>query len=206
MKKLTIALPKGRLIKPSISLLEQAGLNCSCVAEVDRELFVENEENYRFLLVKPADLPTYVERSVADIGIIGKDMLLEQGKELYELLDLKIGCCRLVVAGPAAKEGAWESLRCVATRYPTITEKHFNYKGRQVEIIKLHGSIELAPQFQLADAIVDLVETGATLKANNLVEWELIAPCSARLVANRSSYHFKSGEISSLLNSLRMVL
>ncbi|NMA92090.1 MAG: ATP phosphoribosyltransferase [Firmicutes bacterium] len=206
MQNLTIALPKGRLLTPVVSLLEQIGLNCSCVLEASRELILDNNEGYRFLLVKPIDLPTYVERRVADIGIIGKDVLLEQEKELYELADLKIGHCRMVLAGPAVKESPpWVNLKCVATSYPVITDKFFRCRGKQVEVIKLHGSVELAPHFLLADAIVDLVETGATLKANNLVEWELVTNSTARLVANRSSYHFKGNEISRLLSSLKEV-
>lgn len=205
MQNLTIALPKGRLMKPVISLLSKAGLNCDCVLKASRQLLVSNDEGCRFLLVKPIDLPTYVERRVADIGIIGKDVLLEQEKELYELADLKIGFCRMVVAGPAVKEKSWESVQSVATNYPVIADRHFRSKGRQVEITKLHGSIELAPRFHLADAIVDLVETGATLKANNLTEWELVRSITARLVANRSSYLFKNSEISELLAAIKEV-
>ncbi|NLC11567.1 MAG: ATP phosphoribosyltransferase [Firmicutes bacterium] len=204
MPDLIIALPKGRMYKSSVSLLEKAGLNCACLHQGGRELFFSSGEGFRFLLVKPVDLPTYVERGVADLGIIGKDVLLEQNRELFEILDLCFGYCRLVVAGPAEKKG--QTCSYVATKYPHITEKYFRSKGKQVEVIKLHGSIELAPRFQLADAIVDLVETGATLKANGLVEWEQIAESSARLVANRSSFHFLRKQINELVCKLKEAL
>ncbi|NLM51608.1 MAG: ATP phosphoribosyltransferase [Firmicutes bacterium] len=206
---LTIALAKGRILPSSLSLFTAAGIDCSSIASDTRKLIFRLEaEKLQFILAKPTDIPTYVEYGAADLGVVGKDILLEQEKELYELLDLKLGACRLSVAQKAEKTGAtWgSSVTYVATKYPNLAKRHFLKKGRQVEIIKLHGSIELAPLLNLADVIVDLVSTGKTLRENNLVEAEVIAQITARLVANPGSYQVKAERVMALVQQLEKVL
>lgn len=202
---MTIALATGRSLSSSIDLLKEAGYGFSGLHKMGRSLISEdNARKIRYILTKPIDLPTYVEYGAADVGIVGKDVLMEQGRDLYELLDLKINFCRLVVA---KKEGLKKRTHIlVATKYPSIVEGHFMRQGKQVETIKLHGAIELAPLLDMADLIVDLVSTGRTLKENNLVEIEEIMPVSSRLVANRGSYQFKSTRINDLVSSLRCAL
>jgi len=202
---LTLALAKGRMLPPALDLLEKAGIGCGQLREMSRQLqFADDENCLRFILAKPADIPTYVEYGVADLGIVGKDVLLEQERELYELLDLRIGCCRLSVAkktGSGSFNGG-----CVATKYPRTAERYFQEQGRQAEVIKLHGSIELAPLLNLAEAIVDLVDTGKTLQENDLEEVETIARITSRLVANPGSYQVKGERVTWLVAKLAAVV
>lgn len=202
---LTIALAKGRILPPTLDLLEKAGLDCTQLREDTRKLvFSLDDHCLRFIMAKPSDIPTYVEYGVADLGVVGKDILMEQERVLYELLDLKLGYCRLAVAkkeGSGILNGGY-----VATKYPRIAEWHFQRQGKQFEVIKLHGSIELAPLLNLADMIVDLVSSGKTLRENNLEEMETIAHITSRLVANPGSYQVKGERVSWLVNILEQAL
>lgn len=208
---ITFALPKGRIMQDSMELFAQIGITCPEMSEKSRKLVFENAEHkFRFMAVRATDVPTYVEYGCADIGVVGKDTLLEQGKNLYEPLDLKFGYCRLVVAEPKALLTSdnplnWSNIR-VATKYPNITEKYFAAKGIQVELIKLYGSIELAPLVGLSERIVDLVSTGGTLKANNMVEVETIAEVTSRLIVNRASLKTKHERISKMIDGLEKVI
>lgn len=205
MSVLTIALAKGRILFPTMELLEKAGLNTQVIKEGKRKLILEDKEaGINYIMAKPTDVPTYVEYGVADLGIVGKDVLLEQDRDLYELLDLKIGFCRLVVA--RYQQDLGEPISFVATKYPSITENFFQEQGKQVEVIKLHGSVELAPLLNLADAIVDLVSTGKTLQENGLVEVEEIVTITSRLVANQGSYQIKSAQVQELMDILGKVV
>lgn len=207
MRYLTIALSKGRLTDLTIELLEGAGINCSGLRENTRKLIITDEENrVRFFLAKPADVPTYVEYGAADIGIVGKDTLLEEGRDLYEVLNLGFAECRMCVAGPKELEGKMDSLTItrVATKYPEIAKEYFRHKRREsVEIIKLNGSVELAPLVGLSEVIVDVVETGKTLKENGLVVLDTIADISARMIVNRVSMKMESARINFLIDSFR---
>jgi ATP phosphoribosyltransferase len=202
---LTIALAKGRILPPTLQLFTAAGIDCAELSADTRKLvFTVGAQKLRFILGKPADIPTYVEYGAADLGVVGKDILLEQEKELYELLDLKIGACRLVVArrrGSGAFTGGY-----VATKYPRITERYFQQQGKQFELIKLHGSIDLAPVLNLADVIVDLVSTGKTLAENHLEEVETITPITSRLIANPGSYQVKGERVMAFTRKLERVL
>ena len=208
---ITFALPKGRILQDSMELFGQIGITCPEMKEESRKLVFENpEQKFRFMAVRATDVPTYVEYGCADLGVVGKDTLLEQGKNLYEPLDLKFGYCRLVVAEPESLKESdnplnWSNIR-VATKYPNITERYFSAKGIQVELIKLYGSIELAPLVGLSERIVDLVSTGGTLKANKLVEVETIAEVTSRLIANRASLKTKHRQISSIIDRLEKVI
>lgn len=207
MNYLTIALPKGKLFKPAAEMLAAIGYDADDLSENSRKLVITNEEaKLRFIITKTSDLPTYVEYGAADIGIIGKDVLVEEKRDVYELLDLGFGFCRMVVAVPRhlqrEKLSDYAHLR-VATKYPGIAEQFFQDKGIQVEYIKLNGSIELAPMVGLAELIVDLVETGRTLRENNLVEIASVLPTTARLIANRVSYKMKFDRIRQLADSLK---
>ncbi|MFZ1748121.1 MAG: ATP phosphoribosyltransferase [Nitrospirales bacterium] len=206
---ITIALSKGKLLDPTLELFRQAGYTGYHVRANDRRLILEfPEHGHRVLIVRPSDVPAYVEYGAADLGVVGKDVLLEQSPDVYEPVDLNLGVCRLVVArpnGPQLVQRMSSKLR-VATKYPTITERYFNQQGLPVELIKLYGSIELAPLVGLADRIVDLVETGNTLKANNLVEDEVIAWSSARLIVNRASLKMKHAEITELIARVKKIL
>lgn len=206
MEYLTFALAKGRLADKIMSLLEQMGITCDEMKENSRKLIFTNEElKIKFFLAKATDVPTYVEYGAADIGIVGKDTILEEGRNLYEVLDLGFGKCRFAVAGPArVKEKLEKSndLR-VATKYPNIAKEHFyNTKHQTIEIVKLNGSVELAPIVGLADVIVDIVETGSTLKANGLEVLEDICPISARMVVNRVSMKLEHKRITEIINGL----
>ena len=194
-----IALPKGRLGERVYQLLEEAGYPCPSIREENRKLVFENEEaGVRYFWVKPSDVAIYVERAAADIGIAGKDILLEYQPQVYELLDLGVGRCRMCVAGrKGARESRDQTLR-VATKFPKIAKSHYSALSRDIDIIKLHGSIELAPLLGLSDVIVDIVETGKTLLENDLEVKETIVPISARLIANKVSYKFKYEEITRL--------
>ena len=200
---LNIALPKGRLGEKVYDMFEAAGYGCPSIKEKNRRLVFENEEaGVRYFWVKPSDVAIYVERGAADIGVAGKDILLEYAPEVYELADMKLGICRMAVAGPADFQDDTEATLRVATKFPNIAKTHFNAKNRQIDIIKLNGSIELAPLLGLSDVIVDIVETGATLKENGLSVMETVVPISARLVANKASYTFKGDEIRQMAEKI----
>ncbi|MGE0920207.1 ATP phosphoribosyltransferase [Trichlorobacter lovleyi] len=209
--QLTIAIPKGRILTESIELFAKIGIHLESMLEDSRKLIFEYpEQNLRALIVRATDVPTYVEYGCADLGIVGKDTLLEQDKDLYEPLDLKFGYCRMMVAEPAnlAKSddpGRWSHIR-VATKYPHVAEKYFASKGVQAEIIKLYGSIELGPLVGLSERIVDLVSTGETLRQNGLVEVETIAEITTRLVVNRASLKTKHQRIRGIIDGLEQVL
>ncbi len=204
---LTVALCKGKLIEPTLKLFAKAGYDAVKPAADSRRLLIPCPEiGMAFLIVRPMDVPTYVEHGAADVGVVGKDVLLEQDRDVYEPLDLGFGACRIAVAafrGQTARDRLSSKIR-VATKYPKITERYFNQRGVPVEIIKLYGSIELAPIVGLADRIVDLVETGSTLKAHGLVEIECIARSTARLIVNRASLKLKHQAIAELLKNLRL--
>ncbi len=209
--QLTIAIPKGRILTESIELFAKIGIHLESMLEDSRKLIFEYpEQNLRALIVRATDVPTYVEYGCADLGIVGKDTLLEQDKDLYEPLDLKFGYCRMMVAEPAglAKDddpSRWSHIR-VATKYPHVAEKYFAAKGVQAEIIKLYGSIELGPLVGLSERIVDLVSTGETLRQNGLVEVETIAEITTRLVVNRASLKTKHGRIRGIIDGLEKVI
>ncbi len=201
---LNIALPKGRLGDKVYSLFAKMGYDCSEFLSDTRKLVIESEENgVRYLLIKPSDVGIYVERGAADIGVVGKDVLLETNPDVYELLDLQLGKCRLAVA---ARNGFIEdtdrTLR-VATKYVNVTKDYYKGLNREIEIIKLNGSIELAPILGLSDVILDIVETGTTLRENDLSVYETVAPSSARLIANKSNYQFKSEEIDRIVARMK---
>lgn len=204
---LTIALSKGRLAEQAIELLEKAGYDCTAAKEKSRKLILEDEaQGLRFILAKPTDVPTYVEYGAADIGVVGKDTLLEAGRQLYEVIDLGFGKCRMCVCGPKELKGKLDTIpnKRVSTKYPNITRAYFeDYKRESVEIIKLHGSIELAPLIGLSDVIVDIVETGRTLIENGLDVIETVADISARVVVNRVSMKMKANEIKPMIEALR---
>ncbi|MBD8522790.1 ATP phosphoribosyltransferase [Lysinibacillus fusiformis] len=203
MNELTIAMPKGRIFEEAYQMLLEAGFNLPEEVEMSRKLMIEiPEENIRFILSKPIDVPVYVEHGVADIGIAGKDVLLEQQREVHELLDLKISNCYIASAGLPNTEMNEIAPR-IATKYPNIAMKYYKGIGEQVEIIELNGSIELAPMIGLADRIVDIVSTGRTLKENGLVEYEFISAVSSRLIANPVSYRMKGERIIDLVRRLK---
>lgn len=210
MEYLNIALAKGRLADASIELFEAMGINCSEMKDSSRKLIFTDEKNMiRFFLVKPGDVPTYVEYGTADLGIVGRDTLLEEGRNLYEILNLKFGACRMVLAGPAHLQRKLDKLnnKRVATKYPKIAREYFEHKRKEtIEVIKLNGSVELAPLVGLAELIVDLVESGRTLKENNLVVLDTIADISARLVVNRVSMKMKSEKIKWIIDELKRMI
>ncbi len=200
---LNVALPKGRLGEKAYSIMAEAGYECPSLLEPNRKLTFENPETgVRYFWAKPSDVPIYVERGVADVGIAGKDILLEYEPEVYELLDLNIGKCRMCVAGPADfRDDQSRTLR-VATKFPHIAKTYYSARGRDISIIKLNGSIEIAPILGLSDVIVDIVETGATLLENNLAPLQEIFPISARFIANTASYKFQYQEIRTMAEKL----
>jgi len=208
---LNIALSKGKLLPPSIRLFRKIGFYPPDIKDEDRRLIFEDPaSNVRFLIIRPADVATYVEYGAADLGIVGRDMLLEYENDLYELLDLHFGHCKIVVAGPEDihdiyRDGRWYKLR-VATKYPRITEDFFARKGLEVEVIKLYGSMELAPLVGLSHIIVDLISTGRTLQENNLSVIEVIAESTAKLVANRASLKLKFERIYDIVTRLEKVI
>lgn len=210
MRYLTIALSKGRLADLSIEMLEKLGIDCSEYRNETRKLIFTDEKNkIKFFLVKPADVPTYVEYGAADMGVVGKDTLLEEGRHLYEVLNLGFAACRMVLAGPAELAGRLDVLnnKRVGTKYPRIAREYFEHKRREsIEIIKLNGSVELAPLVGLSEVIVDLVESGRTLKDNGLVILDTIAEISARMVVNRVSMKMESERINSIIEGLRKQL
>ncbi|WP_031555898.1 ATP phosphoribosyltransferase [Lachnospira multipara] len=211
MRYITIALAKGRLAKKALEIFEQVGVSCEEMKdEKTRKLIFTNEElKLKFFLAKPSDVPTYVEYGAADIGIVGKDTILEEQRNLYEVYDLNIGKCRMCVCGPASAKDKLmhHELIRVASKYPNIAKDYFyNKKHQTVEIIKLNGSVELAPIVGLAEVIVDIVETGATLKENGLEVLEEIAPLSARIVVNQVSMKMENKRITKLINDVKNYL
>lgn len=200
---LNVALPKGRLGDSVYTLFNEIGYECKEILSDSRALeFTDASESIRFLLVKPSDVGVYVERGAADIGVCGSDILDENGNHIFELMDLHLGVCKLAVAAKVEyQEDANLPLR-VATKYPNIAKKYFESVGRNIEIIKLNGSIELAPILGLSDVIVDIVETGTTLKENDLEVKHKIKDVSARLIANKSSFQFKKESIENIVEKL----
>ena len=201
---INVALPKGRLGMKVYDMLAAIGYECPEILEDNRKLIFENVENgVRYFLVKPSDVAIYVEKGAADIGVVGKDILLEQSTDLYELLDLGFGKCRMCVAAPNDYREDPDRPVKVATKFVHIARRYYESKNREIEIIKLSGSIEIAPLVGLSDVIVDIVETGTTLKENNLRVWEEIVPISARLIANKASSKFKAEEINKIVSKLK---
>ena len=203
---LTIALPKGKLFGLSTELFGKVGIGAEGLHEKSRKLIITNEAaRPKFIITKTADVPTYVEYGAADLGVIGKDVIAESGKDVYELLDLGFGKCRLMMAVPKDKRRPrledYDNTR-VATKFPHIAEKFFAAQGMQMEYIKLNGSIELAPIIGMSESIVDIVETGTTLRENNLEEIVTIMHATARLIANRVSYKLKFDRINALVNAI----
>ena len=210
MEEITIALPKGKLFGLSTELLKKVGWTAEGLHEKSRKLVITNDaEKLKFIITKTADVPTYVENGAADIGIIGKDVILESEKDVYELLDLGFGKCHLMMAVPKDKKRArledYAHTR-VATKFPHVAQKFFAGRGMQMEYIKLNGSIELGPIVGLSESIVDIVETGTTLRENNLEEIVHIMDATARLIANRVSYRLKFERINNLVNNLEKFL
>ena len=204
---LNIALPKGRLGDKAYGLLAAAGYEANENYNETRKLVVENPEaGVRYFLVKPSDVAIYVEHGAADIGIVGKDILTESGADVYELLDTGMGKCRMCVAGPRNFVDDESRALRVATKFVNIARAHYESIGRDIDIIKLNGSIELAPILGLSDVIVDIVETGTTLKENNLAVLEEFMPISARFIANKASYKFKYAQLTELLNKMKEAL
>jgi len=204
---LTIALPKGRVLAEAVGLFQRLGVDCGAILEDGRRLIFEVPQGLRFMVIRAQDVPTYVEYGAADAGIVGRDVLLEQERDVYEPLDLGIGYCRMVVAEPRElgqrdNPSHWTHIR-VATKYPNITMRHFLEKGIQVEIIKLYGSIELAPLLGLSERVVDLVATGETLRRNGLVEVEEIMKVTSKLIVNRASLKTRPEEIKRLIEGLK---
>ncbi|MFD0827067.1 ATP phosphoribosyltransferase [Neobacillus sp. M.A.Huq-85] len=203
---LTIAMPKGRIFEEAVVLLRKAGYKLPPEFDDSRKLIIDiEEEGLRFILAKPMDVPTYVEHGVADVGIAGKDVMLEEDRDVYELLDLKISSCYLAVAGlPNTKMN--DVAPKVATKYPKVAAAFFREQGEQVEIIRLNGSIELAPIIGLSDRIVDIVSSGRTLKENGLVEYERIVDVTSRVIVNPVSYRIKDVKINELVSRLKEVV
>ena len=211
MRYLTIALTKGRLAKKTLEMFEKIGITCEEMKDPDSRklIFVNEELGLRFFLAKGPDVPTYVEYGAADIGVVGKDTIMEEGRRLYEVLDLGFGKCRMCVCGPAEAEELLKhhELIRVATKYPGIAKDYFyNTKHQTVEIIKLNGSIELAPIVGLSEVIVDIVETGSTLRENGLQVLEEVGPLSARRVVNQVSMKMENDRITKLIRSLKDVI
>ena len=210
MRYLTFALAKGRLAKKSLEIFEKIGITCEEIKEENsRKLIFTNEElKLRFFLAKATDVPTYVEYGAADIGIVGKDTILEEGRRLYEVVDLGIGKCRMCVCGPESAKDvlSHHELIRVATKYPNIAKDYFyNRKHQTVEIIKLNGSIELAPIVGLSEVIVDIVETGSTLRENGLMVLEEVCPLSARMVVNQVSMKMEQERIQKIISALKEI-
>lgn len=211
MRYLTFALTKGRLAEKTMDMLEKVGITCEEMRDkhTRKLIFVNEELKLKFFLAKGTDVPTYVEYGAADIGVVGKDTILEEGRKLYEVMDLGFGACRMCVCGPGSAAELLHSnqLIRVATKYPNIAKDYFyNKKHQTVEIIKLNGSIELAPIVGLSEVIVDIVETGSTLKENGLKVLEEVCPLSARVVVNQVSMKMEDERIRTLINNLKRVL
>ena len=211
MRYLTIALTKGRLANKTLKLLEQVGMTCEEIYDKESRklIFVNEDLKLKFFLAKGPDVPTYVEYGAADIGVVGKDTIMEEGRNVHEVLDLRFGKCRMCVCGPESARELLErrELIRVATKYPKIAKEYFyNERHQTVEIIKLNGSIELAPLVGLAEVIVDIVETGSTLKENNLGVLEEVCPLSARMIVNPVSMRLENDRIRELIAKLRVLL
>ena len=203
---LTVALPKGRVLRAVAPLLSKAGVDVESLLADDRTLVRESPAaGLRFLLLKPDDVPTYVEYGAADLGVCGRDVLMERTADLYRPLDLRVGVCRMVVAGPSGR-AAPEGVPRVASKYPRIASDHFARKGVQADVVYVQGSVELAPIVGLADLIVDLVETGVTLAQNGLEVREEVCKVSSVLVANRASYKLRQPQIKPLVDRLRLAV
>ena len=202
-KILNVALPKGRLGEKVYDMFEKAGFDCPSIKENNRKLIFENlDKGIRFFWVKPSDVAIYVEHGAADIGVCGKDILLEYSPDVYELLDLKIGKCSMAVAGKKDFVDDRNKTLTVATKFKNIAKSYYAKSSRDINIIHLNGSIEIAPILELSDVIVDIVETGTTLKENNLEVIEKFEPISARLIANKANFNFKSGVIEKIKEEL----
>lgn len=200
---LNIALPKGRLGEKVYAMFEAAGFDCPAIRENNRKLVFENEASgVRYFWVKPSDVAIYVERGAADVGVAGKDILLEYRPDVYELLDLGVGVCRMAVAAPRDFRDDPRRVLRVATKFPRIAADYYAGRGRQIDVIRLNGSIELAPILGLSDVIVDIVETGTTLRENDLAVVADIVPVSARLIANKAAYQFKQEAVARLQAAL----
>lgn len=204
MKPLRIALTKGRLEKDTVGLFEKIGFDCSQLRDKGRRLILPLPgTNIEIVLAKAADVITYIEHGVCDIGVVGKDTIMENGHSFYEVFDLGFGKCRFALAGPKGKDFyAGYNAKCIATKYPKVARKFFERKGMDVEIIKIEGSVELAPLLGLSDAIVDIVETGSTLRENGLEVYEEVCPISARIIVNVASMKLKKDEIDDLLKKI----
>jgi ATP phosphoribosyltransferase len=205
---MTIALAKGRLADKTLDILKQCGIKPKGIEEDSRKLIYYDEDNdIRFLMVKPSDVPTYVVHGVADMGVAGRDTLLEAGLPLYEMLDLKFGGCKMCIAGyPEQQKIITASLLRVATKYPAIAKRHYAERGETIEVIKLNGSVELGPMLGLSDVIMDIVESGRTLKENGLVVLEEVCDISARLAVNRVSLKTKADAITPLLKKIKTIV
>ncbi len=208
---LRLAIPRGNLFAETLDVLAMVGFDVAELRKNDRKLVFEVGPGRTIITTRPSDVPTYVEYGAADAGIVGKDVLMECRRNVYELLDLGFGKCRIVFATPADRDPEAEELRHlgsmrVATKYPRITREYFEGRGKQVEVIELRGSMELAPQVDLAEGIVDLTATGATLRENNLVERAEIAVCATRLIANRVSHKLKANLVDELARRLKEVV
>lgn len=207
MDYINIALGKGRIAKKSIALLEKIGITFDDYSDESRKLIFENKKDkIRLVFVKAVDVPVYVERGAADIGVVGKDTLLEENRELYEILDLNFGKCKFSVAAPEGYSYGKSGKLKVATKYPNVAKMHFSKKGEDIDIIKLNGSVELAPLVGLSDVIVDIVETGTTLKENGLNVIEDICSISAKMVVNRASFKVKNERIEEIIEKTREVI
>jgi ATP phosphoribosyltransferase len=201
---LNVALPKGRLGEKVYAMFESAGYECPSIKENNRKLIFENKDKQiRYFWVKPSDVAIYVERGAADIGVAGKDILLEYSPDVYELIDLNLGKCDMAVAAPNDFHDDGEKTLRVATKFTKIAADYYSKLGREIDIIKLNGSIEIAPILSLSDVIVDIVETGTTLKENNLSVLTKFLPISARLISNKSSFNFKNAQIEDIVNSIK---
>ncbi len=204
---LTVAMPKGRIFEEAVSLLREAGYNLPPEFEDSRKLIIDvPEAGMRFILSKPTDVPTYVEHGVADVGVAGKDVLIEEKRDVYEVLDLKISACYMAVAALPSYDSKADIAPKIATKYPHLAAGYFREQGEQVEIIKLNGSIELAPLVGLADRIVDIVSTGRTLKENGLIETETMMTITSRFIVNPVSYRMKATQIDLMVEKLAEVI
>lgn len=204
---LTVAMPKGRIFDEAVDLLRKANYPIPPEFDDSRKLIIDvPEANMRFILAKPMDVPTYVEHGVADVGVAGKDVMIEEKRDIYEVLDLKISACYMAIAALPGYDKSHEVAPKIASKYPNLTSEYFRQKGEQVEIIKLNGSIELAPIIGLADRIVDIVSTGQTLKENGLVEIEEMIQITSRFIVNPVSYRTKAEMIDTMVDRLDTVI
>ncbi len=208
---LTIALSKGTLLTPTIDLLQRAGLPHDGISSESRNMVFDypGTPSIKYIICRPTDVPAYVEHGAADLGVVGKDVIVEQGKDVFEMVDLEYGYCRFVVAIPAAMRGITLkelNYKRVATKFPSVAENFFRQQGLQVEVIKLHGNIELAPLMGLSDVIVDIVSSGRTLRENNLIELVSIMDSTTRMIGNRVSYRTKYDTIQPLLEKIQRLV